>query len=141
MASLPSASGGAEEVRMKALIMAAVTVGVLSGGWVAQSSGTRASFRGLDVLDAKTAWVSGSRGKVLHTVDGGVTWKLDSIPGADSLDLRDIEAIDARTALAISSGPAEQGQAKIFRTINGGETWTRVFTTDQKGVFLDAISF
>jgi photosystem II stability/assembly factor-like uncharacterized protein len=126
---------------MKNTILGFVSLVVFSSGWVAQSSGTRSSFRGLDVVDAKTAWVSGARGKVLRTVDGGNTWKLDSIPGADSLDLRDIEAIDARTAIAISAGPAEQGQAKIFRTTDGGETWRRVFTTDRKGVFLDAISF
>jgi photosystem II stability/assembly factor-like uncharacterized protein len=126
---------------MKNTIPAIISLVAFSGGWVAQSSGTRSSFRGLAVVDAKTVWVSGTRGKVLRTIDGGTTWKLDSIPGADSLDLRDIEAIDARTAIAISAGPAEQGQAKIFRTTDGGATWTRVFTTDQKGVFLDAISF
>src|SRR3954471_19222646 len=123
------------------LTIAALPLFAFSGGWVAQSSGTRSSFRGLDAIDAKTAWVSGSRGKVLRTTDGGSTWKLDSIPGADSLDLRDIEGIDANTAVAISAGPAERGQAKIFRTTNAGATWTQVFTSDQKGVFLDAISF
>lgn len=126
---------------MKRLIVSTLVIAAFSGGWVIQPSGTRASFRGLSVVDAKTVWVSGSRAKFLRTTDGGTTWKLDSIAGADSLDLRDIHAFDATTAVAISAGPAEKGQAKIFRTTDAGATWTTVFTTDQKGVFLDAVSF
>src|ERR1043165_5730635 len=90
-----------------------------SAGWLIQPTNTRSSFRGLSVVDAKTAWASGSRGKFLRTTDGA-TWALDSIAGADSLDLRDIQAFDAMTAVAISAGPAEKGQAKIFRTADGG---------------------
>lgn len=126
---------------MKRLIVAVLSLTAFSGGWVIQPSGTRSSFRGLSVVDAKTVWVSGSRGKFLRTSDGGTTWTLDSIAGADSLDLRDIQAFDASTAVAISAGEAEKGQAKIFRTSDGGATWTIVFTTDQKGVFFDALSF
>ena len=76
---LPGLSG---VTRNGSLTIGALTLLAFSGGWVPQSSGTRSSFRGLDVVDAKTAWISGSRGKVLRTTDGGSTWKLDSIPGA-----------------------------------------------------------
>ena len=126
---------------MKRITLTAVALAAFSGGWVSQPSGTRSSFRGLSVVDAKTVWVSGSRATFLRTTDGGMSWRLDSIAGADSLDLRDIQAFDAATAVAISAGPAEKGQAKIFRTTDGGATWTTVFTTDQPGVFLDAVSF
>ena len=88
---------------MKRLILSALAFAAFSGGWVVQPSGTRASFRGLSVVDAKTVWVSGSRAKFLRTSDGGTTWKLDSIAGADSLDLRDIHAFDATSAVAISA--------------------------------------
>jgi photosystem II stability/assembly factor-like uncharacterized protein len=126
---------------MKRIHAAGLVLATFAGGWVIQPSGTRASFRGLSVLDAKTAWVSGSRANFLRTTDGGATWRLDSIPGADSLDLRDIHAIDERTAIAISAGEAEKGKGKIFRTADAGATWTTVFATDQKGVFFDAVSF
>jgi photosystem II stability/assembly factor-like uncharacterized protein len=114
---------------------------VLAAGWILQPALTRSSFRGLSAVDAKTVWVSGSRARFLRTTDGGATWKLDSIAGDSTSDLRDIHAFDARTAVAISAGPAEQGHAKIFRTTDGGATWTTVFTTDQAGVFFDALSF
>ncbi len=126
---------------MNRLIVAGLSLAILSGGWIIQPSGTSASFRGLSVVDAQTVWVSGSRGTFLRTTNGGTTWKLDSIAGAESLDLRDLQAFDASIAVAISAGPAEKGQAKVFRTTDGGATWTTVFTTDQKGVFFDAVSF
>jgi photosystem II stability/assembly factor-like uncharacterized protein len=32
------------------------------------------SYRGLSVVNANTAWVSGSKGMVLRTVNGGKSW-------------------------------------------------------------------
>src|SRR4051812_37049371 len=114
---------------------------ILAAGWILQPAATRSSFRGLSAVDSKTVWVSGSHARFLKTTDGGTTWKVDSIAGDSTSDLRDIHAFDATTAVAVSAGPAEQGHAKIFRTTDGGATWTTVFTTDQTGVFFDALSF
>ena len=36
---------------------------------------TKASFRGLSVVDDNTVWVSGSTGTVGRSWDGGQTWK------------------------------------------------------------------
>jgi photosystem II stability/assembly factor-like uncharacterized protein len=121
----------------------AMVLGVLlmSSGWEIQTVPTRASFRGLSVVNSKVAWVSGSRATFVRTTDGGATWKVGSIAGKDSLDLRDIHAFDASTAVAISAGPAEEGKAEILRTTDGGATWTTTYKTDIKGVFFDAISF
>jgi photosystem II stability/assembly factor-like uncharacterized protein len=126
---------------MKHLALAALAAFTAVGGWDVRPVPTRASFRGLSVIDAKVAWVSGSRATFLKTTDGGATWKVDSIAGKGTLDLRDIHAFDARTAVAISAGEAEMGLANILRTTDGGATWTTVYTTDTKGVFFDAISF
>lgn len=126
---------------MKYIAFGAAALLAVAGGWEIQSVATRASFRGLSVVDTKTAWVSGSRATFLRTVDGGATWTLDSIAGHAALDLRDIHAFSATTAVAISAGEAEKGLAYILRTTDGGATWRTAFTTDQKGVFFDAISF
>ena len=109
--------------------------------WTPQESGTNAEFRGLSAVSPKIVWASGTRGRVARTVDGGATWQIDTVAGADSLDLRAIHAFDARTAVAISAGEAEKGQAKIYRTSDGGRSWSLVWETNQKGVFLDAIAF
>lgn len=118
-----------------------VVAGLVVGGWELQPVPTRASFRGLSVVDSRIAWVSGSRATFVKTTDGGATWTVDSIRGKATLDLRDIHAFDARTAVAISAGEAEKGLAHVLRTTDGGATWTTVYTTDLKGVFFDAISF
>lgn len=112
----------------------------LAAQWAPQQSGTTAEFRGLVAVTDMVVWASGTRGRVVRTTDGGRTWVLQTIPGADSLDLRDIDARSASRAWTMSAGPAEQGQAHIFATADGA-TWTRQFQTTQPGVFFDALSF
>lgn len=111
--------------------------------WTKQNSGTEASLRGVRAVSDKIGWASGTGGIVLRTIDGGEHWRVIQVPGAEKLDFRDIEAPnnDANTAVVMASGPAEQGQAKIFKTTDGGEHWKQVFSTDRKGVFLDSIAF
>ncbi|GAC1649590.1 MAG: oxidoreductase [Gemmatimonadaceae bacterium] len=109
--------------------------------WVPQASGTTAEFRGLSVVDASVAWVSGTKGRYARTTDGGVHWRVDSIAGAGSLDLRAIHAIGARVAWAMSAGEAEKGLSRIFQTRDGGSHWELQYSTSTKGVFLDALAF
>lgn len=126
---------------MKHAALALLATFSFAGGWDIQSVPTRSSFRGLSVVDQKVAWISGSRATFVKTTDGGATWKVDSIAGKTTLDLRDIHAFDAKNAVAISAGEAEKGLANILRTTDGGVTWTTAYTTQAKGVFFDAVSF
>src|SRR5215467_16237846 len=86
-----------------------------SAQWVPQQSGTTAEFRGLVATSASVVWASGTRGRVARTLDGGATWSVDSVPGASGLDFRAIAPRSERLAWVVSAGPAEQGQAQIFR--------------------------
>src|SRR5262245_65840606 len=86
--------------------------------WIPQQSNTTAEFRGLIAVSPTIVWASGTRGRVARTTDGGATWVVDSVRGADSLDFRDIDARSALVAHALSAGEAEGGLAKIFRTID-----------------------
>lgn len=109
--------------------------------WTRVNVATNASFRGLSVVSDKIVWASGTDGTVIRTVDGGKNWSVLTVAGAEKLDFRGIHAFDAQTAVIISSGPAEKGQAHIYRTTNGGKTWTKVFEEKRAGVFFDAIAF
>jgi photosystem II stability/assembly factor-like uncharacterized protein len=109
--------------------------------WTYAESGTTAELRGLSVVSARTAWASGARGTFIRSTDGGVTWSADSIHGMTTLDFRAIHAVDARAALMASAGEAEKGLAKIVMTRDAGRGWTVSWSTEQKGVFLDAIAF
>jgi photosystem II stability/assembly factor-like uncharacterized protein len=108
--------------------------------WTPQASGTTAEFRGLVAVSPTVVWASGTHGRIARTTDGGATWHVDSLPGAATLDFRDIYASSATQAWAMSAGPAESGQAQIFRTSDGTH-WAKQFETKQKGIFLDAVSF
>jgi photosystem II stability/assembly factor-like uncharacterized protein len=112
----------------------------MTGGWEPQNSGTNAEFRGLAIVNENVAWASGTRGRIARTTDGGRTWKVDSVPGAQSLDFRDISASSATLAWAMAAGPAEQNQAQIFRTDNGIH-WDQRLALKDTGVFLDALAF
>lgn len=108
--------------------------------WAPQASGTTAEFRGLSAVSPAIVWASGTGGRVARTMDSGRHWTIDTIAGATTLDLRAIVARSATHAVALSSGPSERGQARIFRTTDGAH-WTQQYESAQPGVFLDALAF
>ena len=105
--------------------------------WELQESGSTASLRGISVVSSQVVWASGSGGTVLHTVDGGRTWTLSSVPGAADLDFRDVEGISGQTAYLLTAGRP----AKIYKTVDGGSTWIEQYTNDTPGIFFNAMAF
>ena len=106
--------------------------------WRAVTSNTSAELRGLSVVSESVAWASGTKGTVLRTIDG-VAWQAFSVVGADKLDFRDIHAIDANSAIVMSAGPGDA--SRIYRTDDGGASWTLLFTNPVAAGFWDAIAF
>ena len=109
--------------------------------WTYVASATAAELRGLSMADRGVVWASGARGTVVRSRDGGRTWIADTVPGATTLDLRSIHALNDGAVFVASAGEAEKGLAKIFATGDAGRHWRQVFTTGDTGVFLDAIAF
>lgn len=114
---------------------------VANAQWTFAASGTTAEFRGLSVAGDRVIWASGQRGTIARSVDGGASWRVDTVAGATHLDFRAIHAVDESTAFVASAGEAEKGLAAIYATHDAGRTWKRVYATDTKGVFFDAIAF
>jgi photosystem II stability/assembly factor-like uncharacterized protein len=106
--------------------------------WVKQTVNTTASFRGLSVVTEKVVWASGTGGTVIRTIDGGKTWNVMTVPGAEKLDFRDIEAFDAKTAYILSIGNGEN--SRIYKTVDGGKTWNLQFKNSNEKAFFDAIA-
>ncbi|HVX38687.1 MAG TPA: hypothetical protein VHB25_03855 [Gemmatimonadaceae bacterium] len=126
---------------MRFLVLAILLVPAVSRAqWTPLHSGTEAEFRGLVAISPNVVWASGTRGRVARTTDGGATWTVDTVAGAEKLDLRAIAARSATRAWTSSAGPAEQGQARIYETRDGSH-WTQQFATTDSGVFLDAMAF
>ena len=101
------------------------------------ASGENTSLRGLSVVNERVIWCSGSHGKVGRSLDSGRTWSWIQVTGFENTDFRDIEAIDAATAVVMGIGEP----ARIMKTVDAGATWKVVFENRKKGMFLDAMEF
>ena len=106
--------------------------------WTVQMSGVDVRLRGVSAVSERVAWASGAGSTVLRTADGGTTWQKLTVT-SDTLDFRDVDAIDAQTAyvLAIGNGPA----SRIYKTTDAGKTWTLQFKNEDPKAFLDAMAF
>jgi photosystem II stability/assembly factor-like uncharacterized protein len=123
---------------MKFLLAAFAISMAFAQTWVPQESGTTASLRGVSAVSATVAWASGSQGTFLRTIDGE-HWAAGKVTGAADLDFRAIRAFDEKTAFALSIGSGEK--SRIYRTSDGGATWSLVYTNPDPKGFYDALSF
>lgn len=116
----------------------AVISSVVSAQWMKQKVNTTASFRGLSVVNQKIVWASGTGGTVINSGDGGKTWNVMIVPGAEKLDFRDIEAFDTKTAYVLSIGNG--ADSRIYKTADGGKNWKEQFRNANEKAFFDAIA-
>jgi photosystem II stability/assembly factor-like uncharacterized protein len=140
--------------KLRSLIIAVLVVSAATDGfaaasgtgaavWVMQSSGTTAGLRGIFSADGRVAWASGTDGTVLQTVDGGAHWKTCAIPdgAADgaTLDIRGVQAWDAKEAVVMASGPGEK--SRVFRTFDGCRSWLPELKEEFPQGRMDALVF
>jgi photosystem II stability/assembly factor-like uncharacterized protein len=107
--------------------------------WTDQASGVTARLRGVSAISDRVAWASGSSGTVLRTADGGATWQQLTIPGADKLDFRDVDAVSADAAYVLSIGSGDS--SRIYKTTDAGRTWALQYTNTDPKAFFDAMAF
>jgi photosystem II stability/assembly factor-like uncharacterized protein len=122
-----------------ALVLLGLCDSIAHAQWQQQTFNSDADFRGLCVVSAKVAWVSGTKGTYGRTTDGGRTWSVGKVPGAAKLDFRDVEAFGESTVYLLSAGPGED--SRIYKTADGGKTWILQFANPDREAFFDAIAF
>ena len=105
----------------------------------AQRSGTTALLQAVSAPSARVAWVSGHRGTYAITTDGGDSWRSGVVPDADSLQFRDVYALDDRTAWLLAAGDGDR--SRIYHTTNGGQSWTLQFRNAEPRGFFDCLDF
>ncbi len=128
------------------LLLMLVTIPAEVQWWKVQANGLDTNLRGVSLAYAPNAngvpapvvWASGSNGAILKSIDEGTTWKRLHVAGGDALDFRGIVAFNASTAYVMSSGEGEK--SRIYKTADGGETWTLQYTDKRKEFFLDSIA-
>jgi photosystem II stability/assembly factor-like uncharacterized protein len=91
------------------------------------------------VVNDLVVWVSGVGGTYALTTDGGVTWRAGVVPGADSLEFRDVEGVTDRVAFLLAAGPGDR--SRIYRTDDGGRSWSLQFSNRDTSAFYDCFAF
>lgn len=120
----------------------ALAQGNMGVTWKVTPTGTLSRFRGLAPVSKKVAWVSGTEGSVLRTIDGGRSWQSvgPTLSAADAaLQFRDIEAFSADNAVIMSIGNGPD--SRIYVTSDGGKTWTMTFQNERRKAFYDCMAF
>src|SRR5436305_781301 len=101
---------------------------------------TSGSSTGRNFLAAsRIVWASGAGGTFLLTLDGGRTWRAGVVPGADSLQFRDVEGVSAKVAYLLSIGPGSE--SRIYKTSDGGQQWSLQFQNQNPKAFYDGFDF
>jgi len=128
---------------MKYIFLAAILLGLFGSvafaQWQTLTISTKSDFRGLCVVNPHVTWASGTKGTFARTSDGGKNWSVGSVPGAEILDFRDVEAFGGTTAYLLSAGPGDA--SRIYKTVDGGKSWAMQFKSADPAAFFDAIAF
>jgi len=74
------------------------------------------------------------------TTDGGATWRAGVVPGAETLQFRDVQAVSEGVAYLLAAG--QGSNSRIYKTENGGRNWTLQFVApDDPSYFYDCFAF
>lgn len=103
------------------------------------TTGTSALLQAISSPDGRVVWMSGHAGAVLRSTDGGSTWQSFQVPGADSLQFRDVHGASADVAWLLSAGPGDA--SRIYHTRDGGRTWSMQFRNSDPDAFYDCFAF
>jgi photosystem II stability/assembly factor-like uncharacterized protein len=105
-----------------------------------QNSGTNQLLIAVSPVNSRVVWAAGTGGTYVVTTDGGATWKAAVVPGAESLQFRDVQAFSDKVAYLLSIGN-NTTDFKIYKTTDGGATWTIEFTNETVNAFYDCFAF
>jgi photosystem II stability/assembly factor-like uncharacterized protein len=104
-----------------------------------QTSGTTNRLQAVSAVNERVVWVSGVGGTYALTTDGGTTWHAAVVPGADSLEFRDVEGVSQRVAYLLAAGPGDR--SRIYRTDDAGRSWSLQFVNRDTSAFYDCFAF
>ena len=105
-----------------------------------QNSGTKNGLIAVSAANARVAWACGSKGTFTLTTDGGDSWKAGVVPGAEELQFRDVEAVSDKIAYLLSVG-SKPSDFRIYKTTDGGASWTMQFQNQDAKAFYDCFAF
>jgi photosystem II stability/assembly factor-like uncharacterized protein len=105
-----------------------------------QDSGTTNGLIAVSPVNPQVVWASGRNGTFTVTTDGGETWHASVVPGAELLQFRDVQAFSANIAYLMSIGD-NPTDFRVYKTLDGGATWTIQFENQNPSGFYDGFAF
>jgi photosystem II stability/assembly factor-like uncharacterized protein len=103
----------------------------------AMADSVKKGFRGLSVVDEKIIWISGQRGLVGRSTNGGRSFVWRRVQGYEKMDFRTLQAFDKKKAMIATAGTP----AAILTTHDGGKTWSERFISNDSAMFFDGAGF
>jgi photosystem II stability/assembly factor-like uncharacterized protein len=104
-----------------------------------QNSGTTNRLQAISPINERLVWASGVAGTYAVTTDGGKTWESHVVPGAEALQFRDVQGVSERVAYLLSAGVGTD--SRIYKTVDGGQSWTLEFQNQDPNGFYDCFAF
>lgn len=105
-----------------------------------QNSGTTNGLIAVSPVNDRIVWASGRNGTFVVTTDGGNTWRAGVVTGAETLQFRDVQGVSDRVAYLMSIG-SNTTDFRIYKTTDGGATWTLQFQNQLASAFYDCMAF
>jgi photosystem II stability/assembly factor-like uncharacterized protein len=119
-------AGGSIAICLAMSLLVAGTASALStgnGGWQWQNPLPQGNaYTGGYFLDASHGWLI-SGGVIFHTSDGGARLTVEA---RHDVSFRAITFVGSRHGWAVGYPAAEGGTVIVYRTVNGGRSWTHV---------------
>jgi photosystem II stability/assembly factor-like uncharacterized protein len=105
-----------------------------------QNSGTKELLIAVSPVNDRVVWAAGTGGTFVLTTDGGKTWKTGVVKGAKGLQFRDVQGVSDKVAYLQSIGNFAY-DFRIYKTVDGGASWTMQFRNQTPGAFYDCFAF
>ncbi|PYJ23773.1 MAG: hypothetical protein DME99_01860 [Verrucomicrobia bacterium] len=103
---------------------------------IPQNSGTTNGLIAVWPVNPQVVWACGRAGTFTVTTDSGQTWNAGVVPGAELLQFRDVQAFSASVAYLMSIGTSgDPTDFRIYKTVDGGATWTIQFVNQNPSAF------
>jgi len=97
--------------------------------WDNMSSGNNITLQAIQFKTSLIGWAAGSLGVILKSIDGGATWTNSNAGISNSYNFVDINFFDQNNGFALDF------KGFIFKTTNGGNSWTIVLNGNLSTLF------